>query len=359
MCYYYVYPEKGTISFTRIPRVKHSLRLKGDEMYIKNMMRRAAFAAAAMLALAGGLAVAASPAEAASGSAVTIKTNGKCLDADLNRINNDGAKIQLWDCNGSNQQKWYWGAGNTIRSGFNGKCLDADANSGGVNGTKVQLWSCNGTAQQRWSKWGGQIRNSQWVKCLDADANTINSNGAKVQLWSCNNTNQQYWNKLSDSKKSQDCPAYGNDRIVQNTGQIARIREQVCIYYDSAIVYAVARMQIDWPSLCNVEVGLPPTSSVSCPLSSWSLKDHEMHYDAIKVGIDFQAGNGNVVSGTCSTSGGGWAGHPTDTSTCRYGYAERVAGRQYKVTVHDTGIDLYGDHTGYQLMNPGDYTFRP
>lgn len=32
--------------------------------------------------------------------------NNRCLDADLNRINLNGAKVQLWDCNASGQQNW-------------------------------------------------------------------------------------------------------------------------------------------------------------------------------------------------------------------------------------------------------------
>lgn len=32
--------------------------------------------------------------------------NGRCLDADLNTIANNGAKVQLWDCNGLPQQQW-------------------------------------------------------------------------------------------------------------------------------------------------------------------------------------------------------------------------------------------------------------
>jgi hypothetical protein len=128
---------------------------------------------------------------------------------------------------------------------------------------------------------------------------------------------------------------------------------------DDTIVYAVARLQVDWPSQCSIEVGLPPTGSVSCPLSSWLAKYHDMRFDHVKVGLDFQLVGGTTVGTTC-TWGNNYKDAPgTLTFTCRYGTATRVAGRQYKVSVHDTGADLYGDSTGYQLLNPGDYTFRP
>jgi hypothetical protein len=81
--------------------------------------------------------------------------NRKCLDADLNVITRNGAKVQLWDCNGSRQQKWTLIAGAVrgslrVISQYNGRCLDADLNTIRGNGTKMQLWDCNSQAQQDW-----------------------------------------------------------------------------------------------------------------------------------------------------------------------------------------------------------------
>jgi hypothetical protein len=130
------------------------------------------------------------------GSPLTSGLNRRCMDADLNNPR-DGAQIQLWDCNGEDQQKWIITGDEqgflTIRSGLNGKCLDADVNNG-ANGTKVQLWRCNGSLQQRWSGSGNTITSAAFpTKCLDADANMRRKNGARVQMWVCNKTPQQQW----------------------------------------------------------------------------------------------------------------------------------------------------------------------
>jgi len=65
-----------------------------------------AVAAAAATAGAALAAVTAYPAAAATGSPVNVAYNGKCLDADLNTINANGTKVQLWDCNSTPQQTW-------------------------------------------------------------------------------------------------------------------------------------------------------------------------------------------------------------------------------------------------------------
>ncbi|MEW1839198.1 RICIN domain-containing protein [Nonomuraea angiospora] len=125
-----------------------------------------------------------------------------CLDADTNTMGRDGTKVQLWECNDSAQQDWYYEPVNSSeaviknRRAGSGYCLDADLNTIGRNGTKVQLWQCNGTPQELWRGFGDI--NMKNVKagtgfCLDADLNTIHSNGTRVQLWGCNGSNQQEW----------------------------------------------------------------------------------------------------------------------------------------------------------------------
>lgn len=142
------------------------------------------------------------------GATITLSNelSGRCLDADLNTIGSNGTRVQLWDCNGQPQQKWYidqyasqsgtiW---QVLRNVASGRCLDADLNSIQTNGTYVQLWDCNGQPQQEWrnvialqnqfSQAGPMLG-----RCLDADTNTIGGNGTRVQLWDCNAQNQQNW----------------------------------------------------------------------------------------------------------------------------------------------------------------------
>ncbi|MER8186025.1 RICIN domain-containing protein [Kitasatospora sp. NPDC094015] len=144
---------------------------------------------------------------APSAAAVTYRTakftnnhGGKCLDGDLNTINNDGAKVQLWGCNGWDNQSWIWTPVSgqpigyyTIQNGHGGKCLDGDLNTINNDGAKVQLWGCNGWDNQMWIWSGTTLRNAHGGKCLDGDLNTINNDGAKVQLWGCNGWDNQAW----------------------------------------------------------------------------------------------------------------------------------------------------------------------
>jgi hypothetical protein len=58
--------------------------------------------------------------------------------------------VQLWDCNGQDNQKWIRYTDGTIRSLHDGRCLDEDIAGGTHNGTKAQVWDCNGWLNQRW-----------------------------------------------------------------------------------------------------------------------------------------------------------------------------------------------------------------
>jgi hypothetical protein len=91
-----------------------------------------------------------------AGGGAEIKLNGWCLDADANNRTN-GAKVQLWACNGSPQQRWYLrpdATGNSLQNGLSwpyGMCLDKDTHTPGRFGVE-QMWACNGTTEQTWNQ---------------------------------------------------------------------------------------------------------------------------------------------------------------------------------------------------------------
>ncbi|MER7827848.1 MULTISPECIES: RICIN domain-containing protein [unclassified Streptomyces] len=127
----------------------------------------------------------------------------QCLDVDANGGGN-GTVVQIWQCNGSTQQRWYlWNNGALESYRFPGKCLDADLNGGGRNGTKVQIWDCNNTPQQSWSHPSGDraLYNARFYSggniVMDRDANVV-GNGARVQLWQKNFQSQQWWDVWTD-----------------------------------------------------------------------------------------------------------------------------------------------------------------
>jgi len=124
------------------------------------------------------------------------------LDADTSTIGQNGTYVQLWDCsdpyNPNANQAWYtqncdfWGNCEIVNAA-SGRCLDADAPGVNNNGDKVQLWDCWNGANQRWSTNNGHFVNQASGKCLDADLGGINNNGDKVQLWDCWNGANQNW----------------------------------------------------------------------------------------------------------------------------------------------------------------------
>ncbi|MFE6847040.1 ricin-type beta-trefoil lectin domain protein [Streptomyces sp. NPDC057686] len=127
----------------------------------------------------------------------------QCLDVDANGGGN-GTVVQIWQCNGTTQQRWYlWNNGALESYRFPGKCLDADLNGGGRNGTKVQIWDCNNSPQQSWSHPSGDraLYNARFYSggniVMDRDANVL-GNGARIQLWQKNFQSQQWWDVWTD-----------------------------------------------------------------------------------------------------------------------------------------------------------------
>ncbi|MFJ3824406.1 lectin [Streptomyces nodosus] len=114
---------------------------------------------------------------------------GKCVDvAAANSAN--GTPVQLYDCNGTEAQKWTVGSDGTLRA--LGKCLDV-VERGTADGSKVQLWDCNGGANQKWTVTAAHdIVNPQADKCLDVTDNN-SANGSRLQIWSCSGNANQKW----------------------------------------------------------------------------------------------------------------------------------------------------------------------
>lgn len=122
-----------------------------------------------------------------------------CLDAKLQTIGNGGV-VQLWTCNGANQQQWAVHNGSSLKNRASpaGRTLVLDAKAQEIrNGGTIQLWDYNGGPQQRWSEYenfylqnGASPAGTRFV--LDAKAQEIR-NGGKIQLWQLNRGPQQQW----------------------------------------------------------------------------------------------------------------------------------------------------------------------
>ncbi|WP_035845669.1 ricin-type beta-trefoil lectin domain protein [Kitasatospora azatica] len=116
-------------------------------------------------------------------------SSSKCIDDDQGSRNNDN-KIQIWDCNSSDPQKFSLPGDGTIH--IYGKCLDSGA---GTAGTPLKLWDCNGSGPQKFNP--DPSNNNRLVsqthnECVDLPQSNI-ANGTQLQLWDCNSSNAQSW----------------------------------------------------------------------------------------------------------------------------------------------------------------------
>jgi glucose/arabinose dehydrogenase len=126
---------------------------------------------------------------ASSGGAGPIRAaGGACVDVN-GSSSADGAKVQLWTCNGGANQQWTRN-GNTWRS--LGKCMGV-AGGGTADGSLVQLSACTGAGSQNWTAGAnGSLVNPQSGKCLDASGGS-SANGTQLIIWSCHGGTNQRW----------------------------------------------------------------------------------------------------------------------------------------------------------------------
>ncbi len=80
----------------------------------------------------------------------TVRIGGKCLEVDAGATAN-GSPIQIYTCNGTGAQRFVLsGAGDLVNPPAN-RCVDIKDWNGG-DGARLQLWDCAGTANQKWRK---------------------------------------------------------------------------------------------------------------------------------------------------------------------------------------------------------------
>jgi hypothetical protein len=124
----------------------------------------------------------------------TLRTGGKCLDlTGLNTTN--GTAIEIWTCNGGQNQRWTMFPDGTIRTAMNSnKYLDL-SNGNTADLTKLDIWDCNGpmgSSNQRW-----QLNNDNTVtgvgsKCMDL-TEAVTTDGTKVEYYHCTGGWNQQW----------------------------------------------------------------------------------------------------------------------------------------------------------------------
>jgi len=113
-------------------------------------------------------------------AAQIVGIGGKCLNVQ-GGIPNDGARIILWPCSGTENEQWFRRGRQIV--GLGGKCLNVKG-GGAADGTPIILWPCSGTSNERWyMDRRGQIRGIGG-KCLNVRGGG-DADGTEIILWTC------------------------------------------------------------------------------------------------------------------------------------------------------------------------------
>jgi Ricin-type beta-trefoil lectin domain/Putative Ig domain len=129
-------------------------------------------------------------ADGAGGPTGTITgAGGLCVDLPSGS-NRDGTPIQLYTCDGTNEQEWTARSDGTLQA--EGKCLDI-ARGGTISGAAAQLSTCSGALSQHWQAGAnGELVNTASGLCLDVSGPQAAS-GATLSLGTCKGTGTQRW----------------------------------------------------------------------------------------------------------------------------------------------------------------------
>lgn len=116
---------------------------------------------------------------------------GLCLDVDkANGRIQPGSVVQIWACNGQDNQRFTWGRNGEI---FVGNMCLAIENANPNDGGRMIAWQCSSAPNQRWRARGRDIVSDLNGKCLAVWEGQAR-NGQRVVTWGCNgSTNQNWW----------------------------------------------------------------------------------------------------------------------------------------------------------------------
>ena len=126
----------------------------------------------------GGTTTTTHVAAAAAPTQIVGAQSGRCIDVP-NASQNNGTRVQLYDCNGQTNQQWTYTASKQLTV-YGNMCLDA---AGSGNGAAVQIYNCNGQANQQWNvNSNGTITGVQSGRCLDVWGTANGAAGPAVRL---------------------------------------------------------------------------------------------------------------------------------------------------------------------------------
>jgi len=130
---------------------------------------------------------------ATSGPLRSGKDNSKCIDLPGGNARN-GARLEIWDCNGSPNQIWKASFGSSSPTVIQyaaepSKCVDV-AGGNLKDGAALQLWDCNGLAQQQFDTRASRptmplfqiASHANYDLVIDVPGGKM-ENGNQLQMW--------------------------------------------------------------------------------------------------------------------------------------------------------------------------------
>jgi hypothetical protein len=95
----------------------------------------------------------------------------------------------MWQCDGSDNQRFHFPGDGTLR--VLGQCVELGSTA---NGARMRATACSGSARQQLTlNAANDLVHPRADKCVDvADWNS--GNGATAHLWDCAGTDNQKWN---------------------------------------------------------------------------------------------------------------------------------------------------------------------
>ena len=124
-----------------------------------------------------------------NGGGPVIGPGSQCVDVAGDDTGGDGTPVQLWGCQAyAMDQHWYHNSNGSLTT--LGRCLDINGDST-AEGAKVELWDCNGNGGQKWQQQAnGSLLNPQSGLCLDSPSGAT-ADGTRLQIWACNGSPAQ------------------------------------------------------------------------------------------------------------------------------------------------------------------------
>lgn len=200
--------------------------------------------------------------------------SNRCIDV-ANGSTANQAKIQLYDCNSRDYQKWGLFSDKTLRAKHSGKCLDVILNVKD-NGTDVQQYDCiSGALNQQWVVNSNlSICSVASNRCLDAEGPS-DANHTQIQIWDFQNAGNQKWNHLTDTTppSKPGKPVIGT--VTNNSIAVSWPANPPADGVTKYRVYRNGSMVTDVTTTNFNDTGLPASTTYTYTITAWDTANNQ------------------------------------------------------------------------------------